>query len=137
MAQRGRRPRASARCYKAAILQRLPIPENPARPGFLFCRAIWSAKKIFSATLQTISEHKAPNLAERAVRVQRGFMKHNLRGAKPHDDGQNPEQRLLDELYRQRTELGEIAAELISLLESAGVSTTNGPDNRSVGNPPE
>jgi hypothetical protein len=64
-------------------------------------------------------------------------MKQNLRGAKPHDDGLNPEQRLLDELYRQRTELGEIAAELISLLEAAGVSSTNGLDNRSVDSPPE
>jgi hypothetical protein len=32
--------------------------------------------------------------------------------------------------------LGEIAAELISLLEAAGVSTTDGPDNHSVGSPP-
>jgi len=45
-------------------------------------------------------------------------------------------QRLLEELYRQRTELGDIAAELISLLESAGVSTTDGSDNFSVGSPP-
>ena len=69
--------------------------------------------------------------------MQRGFMKHKVRGAKPHDDGLNPEQRLLDELYRQRTELGEIAAELISLLEAAGVSSANGPDSRSVDSPPE
>ncbi len=64
-------------------------------------------------------------------------MKHKVRGAKPHDDSLNPEQRLLDELYRQRTELGEIAAELISLLEAAGVSSTSGPDSRSVDSPPE
>ena len=64
-------------------------------------------------------------------------MKQNLRGTKPHDDSLNPEQRLLDELYRQRTELGEIAAELISLLESAGVSATGGTDNRSANSPPE
>jgi hypothetical protein len=32
--------------------------------------------------------------------------------------------------------LGEIAAELISLLEAAGVSTTDGPDNHSVDSPP-
>ena len=31
-------------------------------------------------------------------------------------------QRLLEALYRQRAELGEVAAELISLLEAAGVS---------------
>ena len=64
-------------------------------------------------------------------------MKQSLRGAKPHDDGLNPEQRLLDELYRQRTELGEIAAELISLLESAGVSATGNPVNSNVDSPPE
>jgi hypothetical protein len=48
----------------------------------------------------------------------------------------NQAQRLLEELYRQRTELGEIAAELITLLEAAGVSTTDGPDNRTVDSPP-
>jgi hypothetical protein len=48
----------------------------------------------------------------------------------------NQAQRLLEELYRQRTELGEIAAELISLLEAAGVSTTDGPDNQAVDSPP-
>jgi hypothetical protein len=41
--------------------------------------------------------------------------------------------RLLQELYRQRKELGDIATELISLLEAAGVRTTDGPDNRPVG----
>jgi hypothetical protein len=48
----------------------------------------------------------------------------------------NQAQRLLEELYRQRTELGEIAAELISLLEAAGVSTTDGPDNHAVDSSP-
>jgi len=57
-------------------------------------------------------------------------------GGKTDSAGLNQAQRLLDELYRQRTELGEIAAELISLLEAAGVSTTDGPDNHSVGSPP-
>ena len=52
------------------------------------------------------------------------------------DGDLNQAQRLLDELYRQRTELGEIAAELISLLEAAGVGTTDGPDNRAVDSPP-
>ncbi len=64
-------------------------------------------------------------------------MIHNLSGAKPNDDGLNPEQRLLEELYRQRAELGVIAAELISLLEAAGVSSPNGPDNRVLDSPPE
>jgi hypothetical protein len=50
--------------------------------------------------------------------------------------GLNQAQRLLEELYCQRIELGEIAAELISLLEAAGVSTTDGPDNHSVDSPP-
>ncbi len=58
-------------------------------------------------------------------------------GSVRSDDGDlNQAQRLLDELYRQRTELGEIAAELISLLEAAGVGTTDGPDNRAVDSPP-
>lgn len=48
----------------------------------------------------------------------------------------NQAQRLLEELYRQRTELGEIAAELITLLEAAGVSATDGLDNRAVDSPP-
>lgn len=55
---------------------------------------------------------------------------------KKDDAALNQAQRLLDELYRQRTELGEIAAELITLLEAAGVSTTDGPDNRPVDIPP-
>ena len=57
-------------------------------------------------------------------------------GGNSNDADLSQEQRLLEELYRQRTELGEIAAELISLLEAAGVSTTDGPDNHSVGSPP-
>ena len=52
------------------------------------------------------------------------------------DGDLNQAQRLLDELYRQRTELGEIAAELISLLEAAGVGSTDGPDNRAVDSSP-
>jgi hypothetical protein len=57
-------------------------------------------------------------------------------GGKSDNTDLNQAQRLLEELYCQRTELGEIAAELISLLEAAGVSTTDGPDNHSVGSPP-
>jgi len=57
-------------------------------------------------------------------------------GGNTDDTDLNQAQRLLEELYRQRTELGEIAAELISLLEAAGVSTTDGTDNYSVGSPP-
>lgn len=45
-------------------------------------------------------------------------------------------QYLLEGHHRQQTELGEIATELMSLLESAGVSATGGPDNHSVGSPP-
>jgi hypothetical protein len=52
------------------------------------------------------------------------------------DANLNQAQRLLEELYRQRTELGEIAAELITLLEAAGVSTTDGPDNHAVDSSP-
>jgi hypothetical protein len=63
-------------------------------------------------------------------------MASDVGGGKTDGADLNQAQRLLDELYRQRTELGEIAAELISLLESAGVSTTDGPDNHSVGSPP-
>ena len=64
-------------------------------------------------------------------------MKHKVRSAKFDHNGLEPAQRLLEELYRQRTELGEIATELISLLKAAGVSTTDGPDNRNVDSPPE
>ncbi len=60
----------------------------------------------------------------------------DVSGGKPNDSELNQAQRLLDELYRQRTELGEIAAELISLLEAAGVSTTDGLDNHSVDSSP-
>lgn len=41
----------------------------------------------------------------------------------PGDDNATQAQRLLDALIRQREELGEIAAELISLLEAAGVNS--------------
>jgi hypothetical protein len=47
------------------------------------------------------------------------------------DDGPNQAQRLLEELYRQRAELGEIAAELISLLQAAGVSVPDDTAERS------
>jgi hypothetical protein len=61
----------------------------------------------------------------------------DVSGGRADDADLTQAQRLLDELYRQRTELGEIAAELISLLEAAGVSTTDGPDNRAVDSPPD
>lgn len=64
-------------------------------------------------------------------------MKNEVRGAKLNNEDLDSAKRLLDELYRQRTELGEIATELISLLQAAGVGTTDGPDNRSVDSPPE
>jgi len=57
-------------------------------------------------------------------------------GGNAEDTDLNQAQRLLEELYRQRTELGEIATELISLLEAAGVSTTDGSDILSVDIPP-
>ena len=63
-------------------------------------------------------------------------MANDVSGGKTDDTGLDQAQRLLEELYCQRNELGEIAAELISLLEAAGVSTTDGPDNHSVGSPP-
>jgi hypothetical protein len=50
-------------------------------------------------------------------------MTRNRTGARRNGAGLQPEQRLLEELYRQRTELGEIATELISLLEAAGVES--------------
>jgi hypothetical protein len=61
----------------------------------------------------------------------------DVSGGGTDDADLNQAQRLLEELYRQRTELGEIAAELITLLEAAGVSTTDGPDNRAVDSPPD
>lgn len=47
-----------------------------------------------------------------------------------NDTDASQAQRLLEELYRQRTELGEIATELISLLQAAGVSIPDGPQTR-------
>lgn len=44
------------------------------------------------------------------------------------DDNATQAQRLLEALIRQREELGEIAAELISLLEAAGVNSPRGRD---------
>lgn len=64
-------------------------------------------------------------------------MKFKAQSAKPHNEDLDSARRLLEELYRQRTELGEIATELISLLHAAGVGTTDGPDNRNVDSPPE
>ena len=64
-------------------------------------------------------------------------MKQKERGAKLDNEDLDSAKRLLEELYRQRTELGEIATELISLLQAAGVGTTDGPDNRNVDSPPE
>lgn len=64
-------------------------------------------------------------------------MKNEVHGAKLNNEDLDSAKRLLDELYRQRTELGEIATELISLLQAAGVSTTDGLDNRNVDSPPE
>ena len=64
-------------------------------------------------------------------------MKEKVHGAKLDNEDLDSAKRLLEELYRQRTELGEIATELISLLQAAGVSTTDGPDNRNVDSPPE
>ena len=60
-----------------------------------------------------------------------------VRGAKLDNENLDSAKRLLEELYRQRTELGEIATELISLLQAAGVGATDGPDNRNVDSPPE
>jgi hypothetical protein len=49
----------------------------------------------------------------------------------------NEAQRLLEALYGQRAELGEIAAELISLLEAAGVSVPTGTNDRSENSLPD
>jgi hypothetical protein len=55
----------------------------------------------------------------------------------PNDRDANQVQRLLEALYRQRTELGEIATELISLLQAAGVSIPDGPQTRAGDSPPD
>jgi len=55
----------------------------------------------------------------------------------PSDRDANQAQRLLEALYRQRTELGEIATELISLLQAAGVSIPDGPQTRAGDSPPD
>ena len=49
----------------------------------------------------------------------------------------NTPRQLLEALYRQRTELGDIANDLISLLQAAGVSIPNGSDDPFGGSPPE
>jgi len=48
----------------------------------------------------------------------------------PNGRTANQAQRLLEALYRQRSELGDIATELISLLQAAGVSIPDGPQTR-------
>ncbi|MCK7497297.1 MAG: hypothetical protein MZW92_45670 [Comamonadaceae bacterium] len=53
------------------------------------------------------------------------------------DDNANQAQRLLEALIRQREELGEIAAELISLLEAAGVNSPADPRDRETDPSPE
>lgn len=58
-------------------------------------------------------------------------------GGNPDDANLSQAQRLLEELYRQRAELGEIANELISLLQAAGVSVPEGMDGRSGDSPPD
>ena len=55
----------------------------------------------------------------------------------PSDRDANQARRLLEALYRQRTELGEIATELISLLQAAGVSIPDGPQTRAGDSPPD
>lgn len=49
----------------------------------------------------------------------------------------NQAQRLLEALYRQRSELGDIANELISLLQAAGVSIPDGPQTRAGDSSPD
>jgi len=48
--------------------------------------------------------------------------------AKPKNLEPDQLQRLLEALYGQRAELGDVAAELISLLEAAGVSVPDPAD---------
>lgn len=54
-----------------------------------------------------------------------------------NDRDANQAQRLLEALYRERLELGEIATELISLLQAAGVSIPDGPQTRAGDSPPD
>jgi len=54
-----------------------------------------------------------------------------------HDTAPNTARQLLEALYRQRTELGDIANDLISLLQAAGVSVPDGSSGPSGGSPPE
>jgi hypothetical protein len=54
-----------------------------------------------------------------------------------NDRDVNQAQCLLEALYRQRVELGEIAAELIALLQAAGVSIPDGPQTRAGDSPPD
>jgi len=55
----------------------------------------------------------------------------------PNDRDANQAQLLLEALYRQRSELGEIATELISLLQAAGVSIPDGPQTRAGDSSPD
>lgn len=64
-------------------------------------------------------------------------MNPNVGQEQPNDGDANQAQRLLEALYRQRTELGEIATELISLLQAAGVSIPDGPQTGAGDSPPE
>jgi hypothetical protein len=52
------------------------------------------------------------------------------------DEAPDLAQRLLAALYAQKTELGEVATELISLLTAAGVSLPAGTVSRSGSSPP-
>jgi hypothetical protein len=54
-----------------------------------------------------------------------------------NDSAPNTARQLLEALYRQRTELGDIANDLISLLQAAGVSIPYGSDDPYGGSPPE
>jgi len=54
-----------------------------------------------------------------------------------HDTAPNAARQLLEALYRQRTELGDIANDLISLLQAAGVSIPDGSGGPTGGSPPE
>jgi hypothetical protein len=64
-------------------------------------------------------------------------MKSDVGPEQTNDRDANQAQRLLEALYRQRVELGEIAIELISLLQAAGVSIPDGPQTRAGDSPPD
>jgi len=56
---------------------------------------------------------------------------------KEYDTEPNMAQQLLEALYEQRTELGEIANDLISLLQAAGVGFPDGGQPLSGDSPPD